>query len=362
MTRKTGILLFLYVAALLAARAAFGDVERTLRAEIPDAGRAAFAVENLVGTMRVISGPGETATIVATVHAADDALAASVRLEKVAGENGTATFHVQYPDSERTLRYPRRGGEGGGDWSIELFSWGDGTRYQGHKYRVARNHGRLLYVDVEVRVPARIASGRFRNLIGKVEASGFEGRMAFDVESADLRLEKIRGELTLRGTSGDVEAADIGGNWDSEFTSGDCKLRGFRGERFSFHATSGDLDASDVEASRVRIQATSGDVLLRDGDIQELETHSTSGNVEIDQRSSRLTAVRVEATSGDVLLRLPREASFQADARHGSGDVQVDFEDVVSQPREEPSSFRRGTGGAQIRVRTTSGNLTIAPQ
>jgi Putative adhesin len=362
MTRKTGILLFLYVAALLAARAAFGDVERTLRAEIPDAGQAAFAVENLVGTMRVVPGSGETATIVATVHAADDALAGSVRLEKVVGEGGATTFHVQYPESERTLRYPRHGGDGDGDWSIELFSWGDGTRYQGHKYRVARNHGRLLYVDVEVRVPARIAAGRFRNLIGRIEASGFEGRMAFDVESADLKLEKLRGELTLRGTSGDIEAADIGGSWDSEFTSGDCKLRGFRGERFSFHATSGDLDASDVEASRVRIQATSGDVLLRDADIQELESHSTSGNVEIDQRSTRLATVRVEATSGDVLLRLPREASFQADTSHSSGDVQVDFHDVVSQPREEPSSFRRGTGGAQIRVRTTSGNLTIAPR
>jgi hypothetical protein len=364
MNRKTGIVLFLYVAALFAARAAFGEVERTLRAEIPDAGRTAFAVENLVGTMRVVPGSGETATIVATVHAADDALAGSVRLEKTAGEGGTTTFHVQYPDSERTLRYPRHGGRGDGDgnWSIELFSWGEGTRYQGHNYRIARNRGRLLYVDIEVRVPSRIASGRFRNLVGRIEASGIEGRLAFDVESADLNLERLRGELTLRGTSGDVEASDIGGSWDSEFTSGDLKVRGFRGERISFRATSGDLDASGIEASRVRIQATSGDVLLRDADIQELETHSTSGNVEVDQKSTRLANVRVEATSGDVMLRLPREASFHADTSHGSGDVQVDFHDVVSQPRDEPSSFRRGTGGAEIRVRTTSGNLTIAPR
>ncbi|HYK41432.1 MAG TPA: DUF4097 family beta strand repeat-containing protein [Thermoanaerobaculia bacterium] len=368
MNRKTGILLFLYVAALFAARAAFGDVERTLRAEVPDPLRTGFAVENLVGRMRVVPGSGETATIIATVHAADDALAGSVRLEKTAGEGGTTTFHVQYPDSERTLRYPRHGGrgdgdgDGDGDWTIELFSWGSGTRYQGHNYRIARNRGRLLYVDVEVRVPARIASGRFRNLVGRIEASGLEGKLAFDVESADLKLERLRGALTLRGTSGDVEASDIGGSWDSEFTSGDLKVRGFRGERLSFRSTSGDLDASGIEASRVRIQATSGDVLLRDADIQELESHSTSGNVEVDQKSTRLANVRIEATSGDVMLRLPREASFHADTSHGSGDVQVDFHDAVSQPREEPSSFRRGTGGAEIRVRTTSGNLTIAPR
>ena len=226
MNRKTGILLFLYVAALFAARAAFGDVERILRAEIPDAGGAGFAVENLVGRMRVVPGSGETAAIVATVHAENDALAGSVRLARTAGEGGTTTFHVQYPDSERTLRYPRHGGDGDGSWSIELFSWGDGTRYQGHNYRIARNRGRLLYVDVEVRVPARIASGRFRNLVGKLEASGLEGRLAFEVESADLRLERVHGALTLRGTSGDVEASDIGGSWDSEFTSGDLKVRG----------------------------------------------------------------------------------------------------------------------------------------
>ncbi|HEY6051542.1 MAG TPA: hypothetical protein VIZ58_09860, partial [Thermoanaerobaculia bacterium] len=203
MNRKTKVLLFLYVAALLAARAAFGEAERTLRAEVPDAGRAAFGVENLVGTMRVVRGSGEKATIVATVRAEDDALAGSVRLEKVAGEGGAVTFHVRYPESERTLRYPRH--DSGGDWSVHLFSWGDGTRYQGQKYRIARDHGRLLYVDVEVQVPARVASARFRNLVGRIEASGVEGRLAFDVESADLRLERLRGELVLRGTSGDVE-------------------------------------------------------------------------------------------------------------------------------------------------------------
>ena len=360
MTRKT-ILLVLYVAALFAARAAFGEVERKLQADLPDAARSGIAVENRVGTMRVVAGPGDAATIVATVHAANDALAGSVRLEKVAGEGGRTTFHVRYPESERTLRYPRNGSEGG-DWSIRLFSWGDGTRYQGHKYRVARNHGTLLYVDVEVRLPARIASGRFTNLIGKLEASGVEGRLAFDVETADLALDRLRGELTLRGTSGDIHAEDIAGSWDSEFTSGDCSLRGFRGERISLRATSGDLEARDVEAAQARIQTTSGDVVLRDADLKEIESRSTSGNVELDQKSTRLANVRVEATSGDVTLRLPRDASFQADTSHGSGDVEVGFRDVVSQPREEPSSFRRGTGGTQIRVKTTSGNLTISPR
>jgi len=311
--------------------------------------------------MRVVGGAGDTATIVATVHAADDALAGSVRIERVAGDGGLPTFHVQYPDSERSFKYPRHGdGNQGGDWTF--LNFGDGVRYQGHSYHVSRSQGRLLFVDVEIRLPARVSSGQFRNLIGRLEASGVEGKLGFRVESADLRLERLRGELTVRGTSGDIEASDLGGSWDSDFTSGDCKLRGFHGERFSFHATSGDLDASGVEASAARIRTTSGDVVLREADFQDVESHSTSGNVEMDQKTTRLSNVRVEATSGDVGLRLPRDASFQADTRHGSGGVEVEFSDAVSSPTKDPSTFRRGAGGARILVKTTSGNLTIAPR
>src|ERR1700693_5002450 len=83
MRRKTGILLLLYAAALLAARSVFGEAERTLRAEIPDAAHGAFAVENLVGAMHVTAGTSDSVSVVATVHAESGALAGAVRLERV---------------------------------------------------------------------------------------------------------------------------------------------------------------------------------------------------------------------------------------------------------------------------------------
>lgn len=347
--------------ALLAARVASGEVEKTLRAEIPDASRTSFVIENLAGRMRVVAGGGESATVVATVHAENDALANAVRIERTGGGSVAATLHIVYPEGERTLRYPNRRGDHGWEWT--LFSIGEAHEYQNRTFHVSRSRGRLLFVDLEIRVPARVAAARFRNLIGEVDAEGLDGKLAFDVESADLRLARLQGETAVRGTSGDMRVSDISGGWSSHFTSGDCNLSGFRGDSFTFEATSGDLDASQIEAARVRLRTTSGDVHLQDADIQELDAQATSGDIEIDQRTGRLARAGVEASSGDVLLRLPADASFRLEPRVSSGSVDVGFRDLVSERIDRHDAvYRHGNGGAQLRVRTSSGNITVRPR
>ena len=274
---------------------------------------------------------------------------------------GVATVHVQYPESLRTLRYPNSSKNP--DWFLDLFSVSEERSYQGRKFSVSRSHGQLLYVDLEVRLPVRVASGTFRNLVGRIEGENLEGKLRFEVESADLKLGRLRGEIVLHGTSGDTTASEIAGTWSSEFTSGDCSMRGFRGESLSFHTTSGDVEAREIESSRLRIQTTSGDSEIRDADIAEVEVQATSGDVGLDERGARMTRLRAEATSGDVILRLPRDASFQATARATSGDIRVKYDDVTFlRHDQEPATYRRGSGDAQIQVKTTSGNLTIQPR
>jgi hypothetical protein len=356
---KTLVLIGLVVAA----RPARGEVERQIRAEIADAAKTPFVVENLVGRVHAVSGPGDQATVTATVHAASGSLADAVRIERTTGPGGAAVLHVRYPEGERTLRYRDRRHEERFDWN--LFSTGEAHRYQGRTFHVSRGHGTLLYVDLEVRLPARVASARLVDLAGEVEAEGLEGGLEFDVESADLKLSRLRGDLVLHGTSGDIEASDIGGSWSSHFTSGDCRVRSFRGDTFSSEATSGDLEASGIEASRVRVRTTSGDVRLEDADVQELDAHATSGDVELDQRSSRLARAGVDASSGDVLLRLPADTSFRLEPSVSSGDVEIGFRDVTAEGpehRDVAAVYRRGTGGSQIRVRTSSGNITLRPR
>src|SRR5262245_46612815 len=100
--------LALPVLALAAAvSVASAETTRTVRAELSADAMGHFAVENLVGTMKVVSGSGRQVAVVGTVHAESDELANTIRIEQVAGKLGVPTLRVRYPlDDERTLRYP----------------------------------------------------------------------------------------------------------------------------------------------------------------------------------------------------------------------------------------------------------------
>lgn len=357
---------FLGIAILAtSARFARAEVTKSLRAQLAGVAGREFAVENLLGTMRVSAGSPDAVdvVVVATVHGADDGLASSVRLEEVRGDRGIPTLRVRYPATRRTLRYfdpdDRRH-----DWPVFL-SFGnlDGTRYDGRTYRVSARRGELLYADVEVRVPPRLLAATFVELAGRLDAEGLQGKLAFRVNSADLRLSHLRGEVDLAGSSGDVRASDISGSWRSDFSSGDCEISRLEGASAAFKTSSGDVRVGSITADRVSVETSSGDSSFRDADIQEIRSESSSGDLAIESRGNRLARIRVETSSGDVHLSLPGDAAFRAEADQSSGDMRVEFADGQrGYRREELVSYRRGTGGADIRVSTSSGDFTIVPR
>lgn len=353
--------------AILATSAPFAraEVTRDLRAQLAAVTGREFAVENLLGTMRITAGSPDAKDVVvqATVHGADAELASSVRLEEVRGDRGIPTLRVRYPATHRTLRYfdpdDRRH-----DWPGFLFLGSlDGTRYDGRTYHVSARRGELLYADVEVRVPPRLAAATFVERAGRLDAEGLQGRLTFRVDTADLRLNRLRGDVDLAGSSGDTRASDISGSWRSDFSSGDCEISRLEGTSAAFRTTSGDVRVRSMVADSVSVETSSGDYSFQDADIREIQTESSSGDLAIESRGNRLARVRVETSSGDVRLSLPGDAAFRAEADQSSGDMRVGFAD--GQPgyrRKELASYRRGTGGADIRVSTSSGDFTIVPR
>ncbi|MGE5413078.1 MAG: DUF4097 family beta strand repeat-containing protein [Syntrophomonadaceae bacterium] len=345
--------------AFAAAAAARAETSRTVRVELsgPDASR--FAVENLVGTTRITPGSGDRVEIVATVYAESPDLAEAVRLERVAGGPVPATIRVRYPyEKVSTFQYRAPGDHG------DFFGWpsSDSYDYDGRRVRVSRAHGRELHADLEVRVPAARIEARFLQLVGLLEAEDLRGDLGFRVRSADLRLRHLDGRLELAGSSGDVRARDIKGTWSSDFSSGDCDLDGFEGDLLSLHTTSGDAALRSVRARRVEFESTSGDLRLTEADLQELSAEATSGDVAFEAAGSGLKDARIRTSSGDVSLRLPAESSFDVEADQSSGDMDVSFPDgSVVNHRDRIVGYRHGSGGAQIRVRTSSGELTVSP-
>lgn len=170
------------------------------------------------------------------------------------------------------------------------------------------------------------------------------------------------------------------------------------------HTTSGDVNIGDVLLGNVRIETTSGDIELnQDEPLREVTIKTTSGDVDIDADCQSLTVqtmsgdmdvacsahemnlstisgdvearggmeyVNAKTTSGDMTLEPTADRLHEIMARSISGDVRVQLPDELRQVTHIETKtvsgnvHKRGVGcdgaaQAQVRVQTTSGDITI---
>lgn len=350
------------IALLVTAPLAAAETTRVLRTEIP-AGARVVRIENLVGKMHVRSGTSGHIVVVATIHAETEALASRFRLENV-GSTESPTLRVRYPESESSIRYRRPSDSArDGGFFVDLFTSSDEHEsYDGRSFRIRSSHGKELFADIDIELP-REAAATMSNLVGSVSATDVTGRIAFEVSSADIRLDRVKGDVQVRGSSGDIQAADIEGTWASHFSSGDIVLDRFRGQSASFETSSGDVRMRDIAVERLTIESSSGDFKIEDADAGEIDAHTGSGDILIASQGKRLGRVRARTGSGDVSLRIPRDTSFDARTTMGSGDLSVGFQDGTGVTRGgELVAYRRGEGTVKIEIETGSGNVSIDPR
>jgi DUF4097 and DUF4098 domain-containing protein YvlB len=335
---------------LVLASASAAETTRTLKVTLEGAPGGRFAVENLAGTMTVTGGSGDTVSAVAVIHAEDSTVADSVRFEQVAGKEGVATLRVIYPlDRERSFRYPAAGGSS----SVE---------YAGHKVRVGRASGVLLWAEVEVHVPAKVGNATFRNLVGKLDAQGVEGQLLLDGASGDIAARSLTGTVKADTGSGDVHAEDLKGAFTCDTGSGNCTVTTFVGTDLSCDTGSGEVRISRVTATRVAADTGSGSVRIEGSDIEELVADTGSGSVTAEVTGNSLRRVKADTGSGSVSLRVPPETGFELLADMGSGDLDCRFPDAQAIARHrEVIGYRRGDAKVRIDVDTGSGDVTLAP-
>jgi hypothetical protein len=174
---RTTVLLLTVCLAAPGLRAA--EATRSLNLALSGDPARPFAVENLVGSMRVVPGAGDAVVAVAVVHAESEALAGSVRFEQVTGERGIPTLRVRYPvDRYHNYRSPSAKGHGG---FLGFFLDGSSDlRYDGIRVRVSASSGVLVYADVEVQVPRKAVDARFLNRVGPLVGREVSGKLWFD--------------------------------------------------------------------------------------------------------------------------------------------------------------------------------------
>ncbi len=223
------------------------------------------------------SEAGDRLTVVATVRAENAGLADGVRLERVSNGGAPATLRVRYPASVTTVRYVEPGRER--DWPFGDVGSSESYDYDGRRMRVNPGRGDRLSVDLAIQVPAGRRKASFRNLVGRIEADGLQGTLRFEVGSADLRLRRLDGEISVAGDSGDIQASDLKGSFDFDSSSGDCRRRRLRRPAVRFHALLRRPGRAGCPGPRFETETSSGRRHVSSADIEEFRADSSSGDV-----------------------------------------------------------------------------------
>ncbi|WP_158847272.1 DUF4097 family beta strand repeat-containing protein [Saccharothrix deserti] len=164
--------------------------------------------------------------------------------------------------------------------------------------------GSQCSVDYEVTVPSKEVRITGENNSGDVRLEGVAG-VDVEIGSGDATVRAVSGAVRISNGSGDLDVADVAGDFTGEIGSGNAKLSDMRGP--------------------VTIDNRSGDVHVR---------------------MTAVVSVRAEADSGNLTVDVPQGA-YNVDVESGSGDTAVDVKD-------DPNA------SAALVLRARSGDVTVS--
>jgi DUF4097 and DUF4098 domain-containing protein YvlB len=197
------------------------------------------------------------------------------------------------------------------------------TLYQQERGWLEMFRGGRVAVDLDIRVP-REAQLDAQTVSGDLSVTGTRGPLETKSVSGEIGIEDVQGPLRLRVVSGDVRASAYAGQAEANSVSGEIRF----------------------ERSRLRTP----DIVTVSGDV---EIDGTVGGGDPDVEG------RIKTVSGDVSLALA-DGAIDIDFRTLSGDVEADLADarIEKQGRRE-WRIQAGGGGARLRVKTVSGDLSV---
>ena len=234
-----------------------------------------------------------------------------------------------------------RGEVGDDDSEVEITSTSKGVQVRVHNRKGDRH---IEDTDLFLRIP-ETASIEANGVNADITVAGSRGEsILLNTVSGDLQVEATPQRMELHSVSGDVEFEGSTSRSTTETVSGEITLVGVSGE-IRISTVSGDVSLEAGETSRGRFESVSGDMTL------ELSLED----------SGRLTC---DSMSGDVKLRLPASQQAEFTAQSYSGDINTEFGDSVrvSKGPGVMLEHREGDNGAQIRLESFSGDISIRTQ
>ena len=211
-----------------------------------------------------------------------------------------------------------------------------------------------LQIRVKNRNERNVDSTELKLMVPKGASVDISGVSA-DVYVSGLDNEK----LTASSVSGDVEVNASSQRVSIESVSGDVEFSG-QTQRISAESVSGDLDLSGI-SGEITATAVSGDMELQTGSIESAQLETVSGDIVVNGEISGNGKLTAESMSGDVVILLPASQSGLFKAQSFSGRIYTDF-GSVDHAKHGPGSHLKhvkGSGGAEVRVESFSGNIKL---
>lgn len=200
---------------------------------------------------------------------------------------------------------------------------------------------------------------------GKVEITVPRGaRVIAQSQNGDVTVRGTGGDVSAHAQSGDVFVDDASGHIDFATLSGDITASNLKGD-VNARAVSGDITLTGVTGD-VGAETVSGDVKLRDITSQRVSAHSTSSDVSFEGAIDPSGRYELGSHAGDVVLDIPADASAQLTVSTWNGSIDSAFP-ITLEPGEhgigigtsKRFTFNIGGGAARISAETFSGDVVI---
>jgi DUF4097 and DUF4098 domain-containing protein YvlB len=231
-----------------------------------------------------------------------------------------------------------RGQAGDDVEEVEIAATSNGVQVRVHN---RKGHRHIDGTELSLRIP-EAASIQADSVSANITVIGNRGEsVLLNTVSGDLEIEAAPQQLELHSVSGDVEFKGSAPRSSVETVSGEIILIGPEGE--------------------VSVSTVSGDVSLDGGEVTRGKFESVSGDLTLAISVGEGGRLSCDSMSGDVKLRLPALQQAEFTAQSYSGDINSEFgkSSRVSRGPGVVLQHREGDNGAQIRLETFSGDISI---
>jgi DUF4097 and DUF4098 domain-containing protein YvlB len=262
---------------------------------------ASLSIENLNGSIEIISWEKDTVDVNGTKYAATEDTLKRMKIEAEQTETGLR-LRTARPDTTRCncgakyiLRVPKR------------------LRLEG----INTSNGSIRVEDIEG--DARLVSSN-----GSVRITRLRGRLDAKTSNASVELRTVTGDVVVRTSNGAIRADGIEGS----------------------------LDADTSNASiTARIEK------LAPG--KPLKLESSNGSIDLSLPDYKDQAIDADTSNSSITLRLPAVWNGELRASTSNANVTSDFEVGGSTSSKNRLEGRVGQGGQTIRLNTSNGSIRV---